>query len=63
MAMFGSDWIQDDSSYDTPIGGIHTDVVYEQTVWDTPIGAPIHNEENYDSLKEYEHSIRHFGFF
>lgn len=34
MALFGSDWIQDDSSYDTPMGGFSRDEVYEQTAWD-----------------------------
>ena len=63
MALFGSDWIQDDSSYDTPIGGFSRDEAYEQTAWDQPIGAPVHNISKSDRLSEYESTIKHFGCF
>ena len=63
MAMFGSDWFEETTAYDTPIGGFSRDEAYKSENWDKPIGAPIHDVDEYDSLREYEHSIRHFGYF
>ena len=63
MAMFGSNWIEETTAYDTPIGGFSRNEAYESENWDTPIGATIHNVDEYDSLREYERSIRHFGYF
>jgi hypothetical protein len=28
--------------------------------YDKPIGAPIHIEDDYDSMEEYEKGIKHF---
>jgi hypothetical protein len=33
---------------------------YMRMKYDKPIGAPIHIEEGYDSLTEYEGGIKHF---
>ena len=56
MALFGSDWVEVYDSlyeYETHVGGM-------RTKYDKPIGAPIHIEEGYDSLKDYELGIKHF---
>lgn len=61
MAFFGSDWLEDYDSmdeYEFRIGGSSDAVYYEY--YDKPIGAPIHIEEGYDSLKDYELGIKHF---
>lgn len=60
MALFGSDWLEGYDStdeYEFHIGGSSDAVWYE---YDKPIGAPIHIEEGYDSLKDYELGIKHF---
>lgn len=60
MAFFGSDWLDDYDSmdeYEFRIGGSNDVVLYE---YDNPIVRPIHLEDGYDSLKEYEQGIKHF---
>ena len=63
MALFGSDWLEDYDSlyeYETHVGGMSTAEEYMRMKYDKPIGAPIHIEEEYDSLKDYELGIKHF---
>lgn len=63
MAFFGSDWLEDYDSlyeYETHVGGMATAKEYMEMKYDKPIGAPIHLEEEYDSLAEYESGIKHF---
>lgn len=63
MAFFGSDWLEDydpTDEYEFRIGGSSDAVYYEYYGYDKPIGAPIHIEEGYDSLKDYELGIKHF---
>ena len=63
MALFGSDWLEDYDSmkeYETHIGGVSFAEEYMSIKYDKPIGAPIHIEEEYDSLKDYELGIKHF---
>ena len=58
MAIFGSDWLDDYDSineYETHIGRSSDDVLYGYD--DKPIGAPIHLDEEYDSMKEYEKKL------
>lgn len=60
MAFFGSDWLEDYDSmddYEFRIGGSSDAVWYE---YDKPVCPPIHIEDGYDSLKEYEQGIKHF---
>ena len=33
---------------------------YMRMKYDKPIGSPIHLEDDYDSLKDYELGIKHF---
>lgn len=64
MAFFGSDWLEGydpTDEYEFRIGGSSDAVYYEYYEYDDkPIGAPIHLEDGYDSLKEYELGIKHF---
>ena len=58
MAFFGSDWLEDYDSmneYEFRIGGSSDAVWYEYD--DKPIGGPIHLDNEYDSLKEYEQKL------
>lgn len=58
MAFFGSDWLEDE--YETHVGGMSTAEEYMRMKYDKPIGAPIHIEDDYDSMEEYEKGIKHF---
>ena len=58
MAFFGGDWLEDYDSmneYEFHIGGSSDAVWYES--YDKPIGGPIHLDDEYDSLKEYEQKL------
>ena len=60
MALFGSDWLDDHDSmkeYETHVGGMSFAEEYMHVKYDKPIGAPIHLEDGYDSLKEYEQKL------
>ena len=57
MAFFGRDWLEDYDSmdeYEFHIGGSSDVVIY---TYDKPIGGPIHLDDEYDSLKEYEQKL------
>jgi hypothetical protein len=57
MALFGSDWLDDyDSMKEYECSIIHNEDD-ESIPYDKPIFAPIHNDEEYDSLKEYERKL------
>lgn len=61
MAFFGSDWLEDYDSledYEVHIGG--PNYKDEEIDYDKPICPPIHLEDGYDSLGEYEDGIKHF---
>lgn len=63
MAFFGSDWLEDydpTDDYEFRIGGSSDAVYYEYYEHDEPVCAPIHIEDDYDSLAEYESGIKHF---
>ena len=63
MAFFGSDWLEDydpTDEYEFRIGGSSDAVYYEYYEHDEPVCSPIHIEDDYDSLAEYEHGIKHF---
>lgn len=58
MAFFGSDWLDDYDSmgdYEFHMGCSSNVDFYKN--YDKPIGAPIHIEDDYDSLKEYEQKL------
>jgi hypothetical protein len=58
MAFFGSDWLEDYDSmneYEFCIGKSTDAGIYES--YDKPIGGPIHLDDEYDSLKEYEQKL------
>ena len=57
MALFGSDWLDDyDSMKEYEFSTIHNEND-ESMHYDKPIFAPIHDDEEYDSLKEYERKL------
>lgn len=57
MALFGSDWLDDyDSMKEYECSIIHNEDD-ESIPYDKPIFAPIHDDEEYDSLKEYERKL------
>lgn len=61
MAIFGSDWLEEYDSledYEVHIGGINWKG--EEIDYDKPICPPIHIEDDYDSLDDYENGIKHF---
>ena len=63
MAFFGSDWLEDydpTDEYEFRISGSRDAVYYEYYGYDEPVCPPIHIEDNYDSLAEYESGIKHF---
>ena len=63
MAFFGSDWLEGYDSlneYETHVGGMSTAEEYMRMKYDKPIGAPVHIEDDYDSMEEYEKGIKHF---
>ena len=63
MALFGSDWLEGYDSlyeYETHVGGMSTAEEYMRMKYDKPIGAPVHIEDDYDSMEEYEKGIKHF---
>lgn len=63
MAFFGSDWLEGYDSlyeYETHVGGMSTAEEYIRMKYDKPIGAPVHIEDDYDSMEEYEKRIKHF---
>ena len=61
MTFFGSDWLEDYDStdeYEFRISGSRDAVYYEYYGYDDkPIGGPIHLDNEYDSLKEYEQKL------
>ena len=61
MAFFGSDWLEDYDSmdeYEMSIG--RSRYKYKNDDYDKPSFPPIHLEEEYDSLTEYESGIKYF---
>ena len=63
MALFGSDWLEGYDSlyeYETHVGGMATAKEYMKMKYDEPCIPPVHLEEEYDSLTEYESGIKHF---
>lgn len=61
MAFFGSNWLEDYDSledYEVHIGG--PNYKDEEIDYDKPICPPIHLEDGYDSLDDYENGIKHF---
>lgn len=63
MALFGSDWLEGYDSlyeYETHVGGIGSAEEYLRMKYDKPVCPPIHIEDDYDSLDDYENGIKHF---
>lgn len=61
--MFGSDWLEDydsEKEYEMHIGPMSFAEEYMSIKYDKPIGAPVHLDEEYDSMAEYERGIKHF---
>lgn len=57
MAMFGSDWLEDYDPMDDYESSIthHNELKNDEN--DKPVFAPVHNDEDYDSMKDYEQKL------